>query len=419
MAYLRPIHLSLTSCEQYTEFWTDLSSAPMMWLGLLFSIMSLSELCNQKDGDTPGSSVWTPGDRLETYRTLSIQCLVAGDYLQPSKYTIETLALHFALDQGIKTDVQTGDWVLIGVIVRIALRMGLHRDPSHFPSIRPLQAELRRRIWMALYQLDFFTSTQIGLPRIIKDSQCDTRPPTHLLDDDLGLDNRQMPQERPMTEPTTLLYIIQRYSIIRIAAEIYDATETGSPSPKTTAILAAKLEAAVQALPEWLRYKHPDQSIADDPFLILQRMYVNTLVQKATCLLYRRSFTGGENTNLQDLFIRAALTTLEHQRLIDEEIQPGGLMFGIRSKVSSSLNHEFVQATIMLCFALSRTTGENVGLTYKRQDLTEMLYTARAHWLKVVDRSMGAQKAVEVIDFTLEQNAPQTGSILSFGQYFV
>ncbi|CAK7236551.1 hypothetical protein SBRCBS47491_009676 [Sporothrix bragantina] len=67
-------------------------------------------------------------------------------------------------------DGTVSSWVLMGVIVRLALRMGLHRDPRHFLSFRPLEAEMRRRLWISLYQMDFFTSVQLGLARIIKDA---------------------------------------------------------------------------------------------------------------------------------------------------------------------------------------------------------------------------------------------------------
>lgn len=127
-------------------------------------------------------------------------CLIAGNYLQPSRYTIETLTLHFAVDQNMNPDASINNWTLIGVIIRLALRTGLHRDPSHWPNIRPLEAEFRRRLWITLYHMDFFTSTQVGLPRIVKDSQCDVRPPANLIDDDLSFEHDEMPIARPLTE---------------------------------------------------------------------------------------------------------------------------------------------------------------------------------------------------------------------------
>ncbi|KAF4468960.1 Oleate activated transcription factor 3 [Fusarium albosuccineum] len=386
---------------EYANFWKDPSTVPIMWIGLLYSIMSISVFLQDHHIGALGMSP------AETYRTLTIHCLIAGDYLQSSRYTIETLTLHFAVDQNVNLDTYIGNWVLIGVVIRISMRMGLHRDPSHWSNIQPLQAEFRRRIWMTLYDMDFFTSTQIGLPRIIKDSQCDTHLPTHLLDDDIGLDHGEVPQGRPLTDPSSLSYIIQRHSIIKVAAEIYDATEAGPPSPATIAALNIKLENAVDAIPAWLKYRSLEISIADNPVTILHRMVLDILIHKAVYLLHRRSFvkasTGEESIKSNEACIKAALAIMEHQRRMDEETQAGGLMFGIRWKVATSLNHEFLQATIMLCLALTR-----------KSDILEALSVAKGLWEKNADQSVEAQRAVNAITAVLNQNAdrPSTPSTL-------
>ncbi|KAM0427182.1 hypothetical protein ACHAPT_007609 [Fusarium lateritium] len=377
-----------------------------MWIGLLFSIMSVSMFLQQQDVGASGLSTTESQETLETYRTLTIHCLVAEDYLRSTRFTIETLTLHFALDQNISLDTSVGTWVLMGVVVRVAMRMGLHRDPSHWSTIRPLQAELRRRIWMTLYDMDFFTSTQVGLPRIIKDSQCDTRPPAHLLDDDISFEHDETPVERPLTEPSSLLYIIQRHRIIKLAAEIYDATEAGPPSELTIAALSAKLEETIVSIPAWLKYKSLETSIADSPVTILYRMVLDILIHKAVYLLHRRAFvkspSGEANNRPSKECIDAALAILEHQRRMNEEIQPGGLMYGIRWKVATSLNHEFLQATMMLCLALSRSDEEQDSLP-RRDDILEALNTARSLWEMNAGQSTEAQRAVKAISIVLNQ----------------
>lgn len=384
-----------------------------MWVGLLFSIMSTSAFLQQQEIEALGSSTVDSQTTLETYRTLTIHCLVAGDYLRPSRFTIETLTLHFAVDQNVNMDTSIGNWVLIGVVIRIALRMGLHRDPSHWPNIRPLQAELRRRIWIALYQMDYFTSTQIGLPRIIKDSQCDTRPPAHLFDDDIGFEHDEIPPERTLTDYSPLLHIIQRNSIIKVSAEIYDAAEVVPPTSATIAVLRAKLQKAIDDLPEWLKYKPLETAIADSPVTILNRMFLDILIQKAIYLLHRHSFikgsAGEESTKSNDICIQSALEILEHQRRMSEETQPGGLMFSIRWKVASSLSHEFLQATMMLCFALSRINDGDSGTSntcalHRRGDIVEALTSAKSLWEKIADRSVEAQKAAKAITKVLKQD---------------
>lgn len=392
-----------------------------MWVGLLFSVMSMSAYLQQQNNEVLGFTSVDSNNMMETYRNLTIQCLVAGDYIRPSRYTIETLFLHFALEQNVSLDTHLGNWILIGVIVRIAFRMGLHRDPSHWPNIRPLQAELRRRVWLALYQMDFFTSTQVGLPRIIKDAQCDTRPPLSLLDTDIGLEHEDYPPERPSTEPTPLSHLIHRYSIIKVTAEIYDINEAETPSPVTTSLLSTKIDKAVASMPTWLRHKPLESSIADNPLTILNRINLDILIQKATYLLHRWSFMKvpptreEEGTKSNELCIEAALTILDHQRKINEEIKPGGLMFAIRWRVIHALNHEFLQATMMLCFALSRLTDGGDSITtnsyvmHRQKDIIDALVVSKGIWEEIADRSVEAQRAAKTINSVLGKYMEDAG----------
>lgn len=384
-----------------------------MWVGLLFSVMSISAFLQQQDVGASSPYAVETLETLETYRSLTIHCLVAGDYLRPKRYTIETLTLHFAIEQNMKLDESIGNWILIGVVVRVALRMGLHRDPSHWPNIRPLEAEFRRRLWITLYHMDFFTSTQVGLPRIIKDSQCDARPPTNLFDDDLSFEDDEMPPERPLTSPSILSHIIQRQAIIKVAAEIYDATEAGLPSSATIAALDAKLKRAIDSIPERSKFRPLETSVADSPVTILHRINIDILIHKASYLLHRRSFMKSsveeETTKSSKLCINAALAILEHQRRISEESQPGGILFGIRWKVASSLNHEFLQATMMLCFALNRFHEGHVGPTDscalpRRDEILGALTIAKSLWEKHANRSVEARKAEMAITAVLKQD---------------
>lgn len=42
----------------------------------------------------------------------------------------------------------------IGLAYRVAQMLGLHRDPSHFSSLPPIVAEVRRRVWWLLVNID-------------------------------------------------------------------------------------------------------------------------------------------------------------------------------------------------------------------------------------------------------------------------
>ncbi|KAK3677095.1 hypothetical protein LTR78_003300 [Recurvomyces mirabilis] len=399
-----------TFFEEYTRFWIAPSNTPVMWLGLLFSMMGTSLLMQRRGGFRESTSELDPYEMLDSYRAMTAHCLSASEYLKPSKYTVETLILHFALDHNNSPDASTENWMLLGVIVRVAMRAGLHRDPSNWPNIKPLQAELRRRLWIMLYHMDFFTSTQTGLPRIIKDSQCDVRLPRHLLESDLNFQIHDLPPERRCNERTSLLGLIERHEIIAVGAAIYDAVESGSASPATEHELLLKLQTTISSLSDEARFHSFETSIAQDPMSLLNQICLDTLIQKDFYLLHRRSFkaefTGQSAANKQ--CIDAALTILGHQRRLDEETAPGGIFYSIRWKVVSLLNQEFLQATMLLCLALQRAAKLQQSSLYRKNEIVQALVLAKPLFAKKSDRWTEARKAVDAINAVTLTEQPHT-----------
>lgn len=397
----------------------------VLWLGVLFGVMSISAfLAQHNQQSTPDSTLSTATDgTVQTYRAMAIHCLVAGDYLRPRQYTIEALILHFAIDQILNVDGTVANWVLMGVIIRLALRMGLHRDPSHWPSIRPLQAELRRRLWISLYQMDFFTSVQVGLSRIIKDAQCDAQPPSHLasldLDQDIGTSKLATDSDAIPTPP---LFIVQRNGIVTVAAAIYDATEEQpGPSPEKISFLSEQLESAISRVSSAFTYTTFEASIPDGAIITLHQVVLDILIQKTIYLLHRRSFSprvSKADANEADIFasqdkcIKAALSILKHQERLGRETVPGGHLFDIRWKVAASLNHEALQATMMLCFALSsfESTWPQRAVSHEasdkdiRDNITSALAQVKTQWEAKPDLSAETQKALRAVTAVLQRN---------------
>jgi Fungal specific transcription factor domain len=51
--------------------------------------------------------------------------------------------------------------------------LGLNKDPSHFPALSPVAAEIRRRLAWAVYYQDVTIAMQAGLPPLIDDASWD------------------------------------------------------------------------------------------------------------------------------------------------------------------------------------------------------------------------------------------------------
>ena len=80
-----------------------------------------------------------------------IQCLRLGNYMKGAPHTIEALLAFLQTEYLQGEDTQHGCWQLTGVIIRVALKMGYHRDGSHFPNISVYEAEMRRRTWYSKF----------------------------------------------------------------------------------------------------------------------------------------------------------------------------------------------------------------------------------------------------------------------------
>lgn len=76
-------------------------------------------------------------------------------------------------------------WVTTGSLIRQAMYMGLHRDPKHLADMSVYRAEMRRRLWATILELNMQSAYDAGGPPLISTKHYDTQPPANLNDDEL------------------------------------------------------------------------------------------------------------------------------------------------------------------------------------------------------------------------------------------
>ncbi|KAL1960078.1 hypothetical protein VTO42DRAFT_250 [Malbranchea cinnamomea] len=75
---------------------------------------------------------------------------------------------------------------LMGIVIRHATSLGLHRDPTHDGStVSPFQVEMHRRLWSTIVLIEVQQSITSGMPPLIKHNDYDTLPPMNVNDEDL------------------------------------------------------------------------------------------------------------------------------------------------------------------------------------------------------------------------------------------
>ncbi|KAK9320869.1 fungal-specific transcription factor domain-containing protein [Lipomyces orientalis] len=410
---------SPTFLKEYERFWDSPLATPTMWLGMLFGVMCLAAAYRRD----PIPMLPASKRLVQIYREKLMQCMALGGYTKCVPYTIETLLLYLHVEYLRSEDTQIETWILLGVIVRLALRMGYHRDASHFPHISVFQGEMRRRTWALIFQFDALASAQVGLPRMIREKQCDAAEPRNLLEDDLEESMTALPPARPDTFQTSVQYIVGKNTIVAVYINISDMTTSPWPPSYADVMSADKTLATTYAsLPTTLHIRPISESLRDTPDTIIRRIYIALLLQKAKCTLHYRYMPLGR-TDARYAYSRwacveAALQTLGYQRILHEETQMGGRLYNDRWKVSSLVKSNFFLATTLLCleleYDLTAEASGNVERTCdeedRRQQIIPALYESYAIWTQLSDTSQEARKASQVLRVVLGKvHASQTG----------
>jgi hypothetical protein len=225
---------------------------------------------------------------LEEYTKRTIQCLVAADYTKPVAYTIETLLLYIGAELLSVQDASIEISLVLGMTIRLAMRMGIHRDSSAFPDIKPFQGEMRRRVCSTLHEMDILYSFQLSLPTTIRQSDWDCGFPLNIYDDDLREDATELPPPRALTEATAVSYTITKYRFTLLLGEIITVAESrNNISPDDVLKYENALREARRMMPPHLRIPNAEATTTTvNIFLSKQRIGIGRIYQLAQCILH-------------------------------------------------------------------------------------------------------------------------------------
>jgi hypothetical protein len=413
--------------RQYEMFWERPFETPIIWvtilIGMMYQVAYYTLAASQNPGTLGDEMLSEYREIVATARQKMMQCLHLGNYLKGSQHTIEALLYLLQIEYVQGEGVEYGCWQLIGVIIRTAIKMGYHRDGSHFPEMSAFDAEMRRRVWYILIQFDIASAAQVGLPRIIKEAQCDTAEPHSLLDDDFDETSAALPPSRPQTEHTIAQFLIYKSRVVSVYGMICDFTTSSKQRDYNEAMrLDDLLERAYAGKPAVLEPKSMQKSIADGPHLITRRLYIAMSYHHAQMTLHRKFMIAAKTTPLygysHNICTSASLSALQYQRDLFEQCQPGRMLYSDRWKILSLIQSEFLLATMVICLDLDDDLNRMhrdgcsgavisgaVTLNMERQRNKEALQASKTIWMNQRDVSKEAQTAVKAIDMVLSKFA--------------
>lgn len=389
-----------------------------MWLGVLFSMMCMAEHFCLAAEDKPPGPPHKSQYMIQKYREKAAQCLVLGNYTKPTDYTLEALLLYLTTEQIRSNDTQFGISILVGIIVRSAMRMGYHRDPSHYPNISVFHAEMRRRIWSTVVVFDILTSFQVGLPKLINESQVDSELPRNLLDEDFDQHAVELPPPRPDTECTLMSYAIMKHRLTSVFGMIANqATSTQTVSYADDVMRLDKLLYEVYgSVPPGLRMRPTANSVTDSSALIVRRFALEVFFQKSRCVLHRRYLVLARS-NQRYLYSRrscvdAAMQLLGHQSVLHNECQLGGLLHRDRWKILPLMSQAFLLAAMIICLEFDHLIPRSQDVhavseeVSTEESMLQVLQRSYSIWSESAASSTEALRVSAVLKMILQKVTP-------------
>jgi transcription factor-like protein len=219
---------------------------------LLFAI-SLASISSMSEQDVQDNFRDSRTALLGRLSTGAETCLSKADVLNTTDIRL-LQALVLYVEAKSQEGANRGLWCLMGMVVRIAMLMGLHRDGSLFNNIAPFDVEMRRRLWWHVCFMDCRseeaqnTCTQMSVFAIRHDPEV----PTNVDDKDLDPQMDTLPVSREGITDASLAIV--RYQLWHLSKSVKHTSKQSSQPEQTTQMPTA--DSPPQPLPE------PDSLVA-------------------------------------------------------------------------------------------------------------------------------------------------------------
>ncbi|PYH97301.1 hypothetical protein BO71DRAFT_417160 [Aspergillus ellipticus CBS 707.79] len=171
---------------QYESFWAGMEPREPSFVAKLLALMAASccflsptTKINGEGKLHETAAEWIAGVR-SWVTTMMVSSTIDFNILQ-----IECLLMIARQADAIDGDIV---WISSGSLIRTAMTMGMHRDPHRFPKMTKFWAEMRRRLWATILELDLQSSLDGGMLPTIDLDEYDCEPPSNLDDSQLTED---------------------------------------------------------------------------------------------------------------------------------------------------------------------------------------------------------------------------------------
>ncbi|KAG7402461.1 putative transcription factor lepB [Fusarium oxysporum f. sp. rapae] len=357
-------HARVLVNEAYDQIVNISATTGPRGLALILSVIALATILEPVDSDlTTAIPILT--ERLglfAAYIRMAMDCL--EQHRRRADHSLENVQALILLSFGIHhTKTFSPRYhVLLAEAIAVSHSLGLHvvdqvsvREGHSKVDADPVRQEIKRRVWWYLAATDWASykaEGTSGATYLIQPSIISTNLPRHVDDDDLSNSDHK---ERPLSEPTTMSYNLQRIKVAEVGRYISDLMPHDPSEASCELILSldAKLESLLYELPRFFRMdmleceetKQIDQKY---PHIPMQRLLINLLINIFRCGLHFPYLPGRINKAIhafsRQASLKAAQAVLSSQRgmSVTDMLHSADFM-----KIQGTIFHMFIGALVL------------------------------------------------------------------------
>lgn len=237
-----------TFWKEYEHYWSSAHTGGTRSFAIKLGLMLTIGIIFSADGDD------------EQLRTISRSWIQAAQWwlVGPSEKSTSNLdgiqIFCLLLIARQVTSAGPSPWLSEASLIKVAMAMGLHRDPRIF-RLSPLQAEIRTRLWTTVLELAIHGAMDSSTPFLLSELDFDDHTPHNIRDEDFGPDSSHLPPTQELTTFTQSSFqILMRQSLsVRLEiARIVQNTHTEQSCDKAIE-LSAKLQKACRDIATYCR----------------------------------------------------------------------------------------------------------------------------------------------------------------------
>ena len=214
-------------------------------------------------------------------------------------------------------------WTATGALVRSAMSMGLHLNPAQSNQISAFQAEVRRRLWITIIEMDLQASMASGMAVMVPDVDFSLMTPANLNDLDFDESISELPLSRPLHEWTDSLPQVSLAMSLPQRIKVMALVKNVTPEMDLTEVVkqGQKLEEILQQTPTCLKWDHVLEN-HKSPADLLNSVLLDIYHRRPLLCLYRPMLLRGTRDDPSFFYIQRAcldssLVILAYQKYFD------------------------------------------------------------------------------------------------------